>query len=74
MHVIIVLDGYWGLLEDATNLIISIGLKNLNYPWLHPHGSVLVHTLFSLRHSLQVVSERSCCDASMGKIIMLPHV
>ena len=26
---IIVLDGYWGLLEDATHLIIFIGLKKL---------------------------------------------
>ena len=25
----IVLDGNWGLLEDATHLIISIGLNNL---------------------------------------------
>ena len=31
------------------------------------------HTL-SVRHSLPVVSKRSCYDASMGKKIMFPHV
>ena len=32
----IVLDGYWGLLEDATHLIIFIGLKKLKLPIVAP--------------------------------------
>ena len=44
-----------GLLEDATHLIISIGLFNVKIKITHGctlHGSVLVHTPFPLRHSL----------------------
>ena len=51
-----VLDGYWGLLEDASHLIISIGLFNKKIKITHGctlTGPVLVHTLFPLRHSLQ---------------------
>ena len=67
----IVLDGYWGLLEDATHLIISIELNNLiKIKITHGctlHGFVRFHTAFPLCHFLQVVSEPGC-------IVMLPWI
>ena len=66
-----VLDGFWGLLEDVTHLIISIGLFNWKIKIIHGctlHGSVLVHTPFPLRHSLQLVATSSW---ELGQLMIL---